>query len=555
MPVEPIPTDEFLKLILGDGNGFVEFRFLPSGHQEFYERKHLLEHWENIFPGILKKNDTQNVYFGSVLRTDRIGDKEHSPLCAAIRADVDHREKEIISRNLAPLMAIGLKPSIYVDSGHGFHFWWLLEEPIPSSDAESIMKWLAEVLGSDRTIFDPPRIMRLPGTMNVKGDPVPCFVMSANPERRYPASAFGVFELPSGERRDKPKQKKEPTPEPDGFTELNEEQRPSEVPEGVKYIGGGGGRPGDDFGKRTTWDEILSPHGWTAGKKKGGVTEWTRPGKDVRAGLSATTGYCGDNLYVFSSSTQFEANAAYSKFAVYTILNHSGDFKEAAKTLAGKGYGEKRKSGHSKTTEPNFTIAKVVKFDSRPARYHVTIKHENGKDYPILCEFDTYKSYQHFRDAFRQEADKALSQVGQTQWEKMTDRDELGDRFEMREAPREATPNGALESELEDFIESAKENPEPGELKSFAGRGDGERFFTLAGFKLHLKNRGFKPTADREIIHLLREKGWMDERRRMGPNKTPRLWVLKLNGSGVNGSSQNPLYTTALLGQVRTTDQ
>ncbi len=49
-------------------------------------------------------------------------------------------------------------------------------------------------------------------------------------------------------------------------------------------------------------------------------------------------------LYVFSSNASpFEPNKAYNRFAVYAILNHGGDFKQAAADLSHQGYGEQRR--------------------------------------------------------------------------------------------------------------------------------------------------------------------------------------------------------------------
>jgi hypothetical protein len=101
--------------------------------------------------------------------------------------------------------------------------------------------------------------------------------------------------------------------------------------------------PGDDYNARTTWDELLIPAGW---KKimtmRSGETQWTRPGKDF--GISATTGRTeSDNLYVFSTSTQFEQEKPYSKWAVFTLFNFGSlsedAFKQSTKALRGQGYG------------------------------------------------------------------------------------------------------------------------------------------------------------------------------------------------------------------------
>ncbi len=106
----------------------------------------------------------------------------------------------------------------------------------------------------------------------------------------------------------------------------------------------GGDRPGEDFAARATWADILIPHGWARLFASGGKTFWRRPGKD--AGWSATTNYAdSDLLYVFSSSTPFEPERGYGKFAAYAVLNHDGDFAAAARDLAAQGYGVPLQAG------------------------------------------------------------------------------------------------------------------------------------------------------------------------------------------------------------------
>lgn len=100
-------------------------------------------------------------------------------------------------------------------------------------------------------------------------------------------------------------------------------------------------RPGDDFIERASWDEILCPHGWVRAGTMGSTTTWRKPGKKG-AGISATTGHASDadRLYVFSTSTEFEAERPYNKFMAYALLEHDGDASAAAKALREKGYGE-----------------------------------------------------------------------------------------------------------------------------------------------------------------------------------------------------------------------
>ncbi|MEZ6233429.1 MAG: AAA family ATPase [Phycisphaerales bacterium] len=99
-------------------------------------------------------------------------------------------------------------------------------------------------------------------------------------------------------------------------------------------------RPGDDFNERGDPREILLRHGWAL-VRNGENEHWRRPGK--AAGMSATL---KDRVfYVFSTNAApFEAHKGYSPFAVYALLEHHGDFAEAASALAGVGYGSR---GHT----------------------------------------------------------------------------------------------------------------------------------------------------------------------------------------------------------------
>ena len=98
-------------------------------------------------------------------------------------------------------------------------------------------------------------------------------------------------------------------------------------------------QPGDDYAIKTTWVEILEPAGWKrVYTDRQGVTFWRRPGKNE--GISASTGFGDyDNFYVFTTSTSFQANKSYSKFAVYAHLFHRDDFRAASQELRSLGYG------------------------------------------------------------------------------------------------------------------------------------------------------------------------------------------------------------------------
>lgn len=98
-------------------------------------------------------------------------------------------------------------------------------------------------------------------------------------------------------------------------------------------------RPGDDFNARGDIRPYLLANGWQSrGVKTDGNEEWTRPGKNPGAGVSATL---KDGVfYVFSSNAApFKPEKGYSLFHVYALLEHRGDFSASANALLAKGFG------------------------------------------------------------------------------------------------------------------------------------------------------------------------------------------------------------------------
>ncbi len=102
------------------------------------------------------------------------------------------------------------------------------------------------------------------------------------------------------------------------------------IPEGVVTDQ----RPGDRFNAEHTWADVLEPYGWRVEYEDAdGVAYWTRPGKDE--GVSATTNYQGSDLmWVFSTSTDFEADRSYDRFGAMAVMEHGGDLEAAGKALA-----------------------------------------------------------------------------------------------------------------------------------------------------------------------------------------------------------------------------
>ena len=122
-------------------------------------------------------------------------------------ADVDVADPAHKKQNLPPSMEaarealteLAPEPTILVHSGHGLQAWWLFEEPWVFADGDERVRAQAMARGWHERIagawaqhgwaldaaHDLSRVMRLPGTLNHKGDgPVEVTVLQADSPRR-----------------------------------------------------------------------------------------------------------------------------------------------------------------------------------------------------------------------------------------------------------------------------------------------------------------------------------------------------------------------------------
>ena len=115
-------------------------------------------------------------------------------------------------------------------------------------------------------------------------------------------------------------------------------QRERRAPRSSRPINPAAQRPGDRYNQAGNVGALLQKHRWQLVRSSGEETHWRRPGKS-RGTASATFNYAGNNLfYVFSTNAYpFQSQRSYSRFAVYTILEHHGDFAAAARKIRAVG--------------------------------------------------------------------------------------------------------------------------------------------------------------------------------------------------------------------------
>ena len=185
---------DFLDLIHGDSPHFVEIRAIMDGRpRQWWTRNR-----EEAQDLALKLNgDGWDVYYGVLPRTSEHGTADDViHVQDTLWADLD--DKAFNGDKGSALMALidfEIPPAVIVDSGHGYHAYWKLREGIGNARSTRIMRGLARVLKGDH-VYDPARILRLPGTTNWKDPdhPMPVRALRMDALRKNRVQDFYSYE-------------------------------------------------------------------------------------------------------------------------------------------------------------------------------------------------------------------------------------------------------------------------------------------------------------------------------------------------------------------------
>jgi len=185
---------------LNDMGGFINVRLISNGKAR-----------NRFFPDITAAAaacesfaSSENVYVGVCPRREQSGKADAVMSAPGLWTDIDvgdgkgHPDKRAA---LDALEAFKFPPSMIVDSGGGYHAYWLFRQPFiisgPDDKAtiENSNKGITAALGGDPACFDVGRILRVPGTINHKPDLAGARValVMLYPARRYDVGDFATF--------------------------------------------------------------------------------------------------------------------------------------------------------------------------------------------------------------------------------------------------------------------------------------------------------------------------------------------------------------------------
>ena len=170
--------EEFSKLIFKDIDGLINIREIDK---EEKGKKPVIKQSFLTMDQLQKYDAPQdkNIYYGVYTRNGREGKAIGCKTTGALWADYDGGITLLQAKS--NIEAAGLpEPSIFVNSGHGIHVYWLLDKRTKIK-ANRILKAIAINTGADTKAAEVARVMRLPETNNVKEEPVVrCEVIESN---------------------------------------------------------------------------------------------------------------------------------------------------------------------------------------------------------------------------------------------------------------------------------------------------------------------------------------------------------------------------------------
>jgi len=297
---------DYLETLFGDVDGYIDLRFgIPDKTMYRYPVASV----DAALDVIKAQGEGKNVYVGIATRKtsgteNGDGGKENLAEVNALWVDLDYRQEGDREAFEAKLKSFPHPPSLCVDSGHGEHPYWLLDEPFDlASEAardrfELVLKGLADYFHADFKATDSSRILRIPGTVNypdkkkrAKGlEQARCELLLPDTGNRYSMDDFEAFEdrgrnvadvsrLPGTDdvtklpvttyrRLTDALQEKGCKQSKDG-SELNEKKRLSEIH--------GKEKPSVEFTPERIPEELKGLPNWVLWKPERRDGKWTKP--------------------------------------------------------------------------------------------------------------------------------------------------------------------------------------------------------------------------------------------------------------------------------------
>ena len=183
--------------------GYIELRFIKKADGSCQSKFLKFDEFdEKVLAEIQRRNITSNVYFGvnpRPLSKKKKQDDIKGVVCLWV--DIDGKDFENGKPEaFTQIEDFEIQPNMIVDSGNGYHCYWILKEPIFDIDEDQrlefkqVLSGIIGKLGADRHAVNLDRVLRLPGTFNIKGEePIECRVEKVMTDNVYSLEDFIQF--------------------------------------------------------------------------------------------------------------------------------------------------------------------------------------------------------------------------------------------------------------------------------------------------------------------------------------------------------------------------
>ncbi len=155
-------------------------------------------------------DETRHIYASVNPRKGKVGTKSGTPYVFHVVADLDFKSGYTREARDQQLKDFPLRPTMVILSGGGYQAYWGLATPMERDEATILMERVSEHFDSD-TIKDSSRILRVPGTWNVKPEydtPRKVELVSIDTQKRYsPLDLSSALPAPRGENGERGKAK------------------------------------------------------------------------------------------------------------------------------------------------------------------------------------------------------------------------------------------------------------------------------------------------------------------------------------------------------------
>lgn len=462
----------------------------PLDRQWFAAPAGLLAELPDISRAAAEKS--AGVFFGVMPRRYAgVGKNEDAEPGRVLWADLDAKDYAGgLAEARVRLDRFPLAPTARVASGNGLHAYWLTKEPVDPMTASRIVKGIAAILGGD-SVHDPARILRVPGTRNMKDPSAPKAVVLEDwqPSRSYNVSDFDAVLPLDGEETDRP-----PAPGDD---------RPAAVSEKL---------PDDVVALFARCPRI---HALFEGRGKPAV------GEDGRTRDTSSSGYDASLL------TALIAKGVTEPCTLATVLYHRPDGAAAARGIRyirltvrkaldfARRVASRQSKGTKKTAD--FAIENVRIFTSVPAAYEFTIAGA-----VFLVSADELVNPRKFAVRFADALHRVPTLPAGEDWGEFVN--VALQRAERVEMPPEATRDGMLREAIERIVADLQVGDELSDLDhNKAILKDGKPVYRLRTV-VRLLKEDFGAVTEGEVARLLRVLGFESKTFTFG-KESVRAWV------------------------------